>query len=96
MRGRHVCGRVVPIACTAPPDPLVAVDDDVAAEAARVDAGASAEFRASEVRSVHLRKVFDDNGKEKVAVADVTFACGVGECFGLLGKWGMRPLCSWV
>ena len=37
-------------------------------------------------------QVFDDNGNAKVAVSDVSFACGAGECFGLLGKARMLPV----
>ena len=56
-----------------------AEDEDVAAEAARVDAGgASGEV----VVFKHLRKVY---GGAKVAVRDLTLGIKAGETFGLLG-----------
>ena len=64
-----------------------AVDDDVAREEARVD-GEVGDAASDVVVASHLRKVFDDKPKAKVAVRDFTLGCRVGECFGLLGPNG--------
>jgi ABC-type multidrug transport system ATPase subunit len=62
------------------------MDDDVKREQSRLDAGGTADV----VVASHLRKVFDDKPKPKVAVSDFTLGCGVGECFGLLGPNGVH------
>ena len=68
----------------APPAPQYTVDDDVAAEAARVDSG-DGDYS---IIVKHLRKVFRWGGSVKVAVEDVSLAIPRGEVFGFLGVNG--------
>ncbi|RKO87858.1 P-loop containing nucleoside triphosphate hydrolase protein, partial [Blyttiomyces helicus] len=62
-------------------------DPDVVAEAARVDAG-GANSDAAVIR--HLRKRYPPNadGREKIAVRNLSLGVPVGQCFALLGPNG--------
>ncbi|RKO84169.1 P-loop containing nucleoside triphosphate hydrolase protein [Blyttiomyces helicus] len=62
-------------------------DPDVVAEAARVDAG-GANADAAVIR--HLRKRYPPNadGREKIAVRNLSLGVPIGQCFALLGPNG--------
>jgi ABC-type multidrug transport system ATPase subunit len=65
-------------------DPPFAVDEDVAAEAARIDSTSPGEPR-DVVRLRQLRKVYRASSGAKVAVRSLSFGMPKGECFGFLG-----------
>jgi hypothetical protein len=65
------------------------VDDDVQLEVRRVESGRA---NGGALSATHVRKVFPAYPSAKVAVADVTFGCSVGECLCFLGACSLHRL----